>query len=288
MTTFRTALITGGASGIGRALAVQLAEERTRVVAADRDEAALARLAREANQRGLPIETATLDVTDREAFASVASRIDEAHDGLDLLINNAGIGIAGELRDMQPDDWRRVVEVNFFGVVHGVDAAYPHMIRRRRGHIVNVSSLAGLIPLPGESIYVASKHAVVGLTRTLEAEARGYGVDVTLVCPGVVDTPIYDTSPVVGFDKEASLALWPDGVSPDACAREILSGLQRRRRTIIVTPMARALAAVQRASPRLFQRAAALYMSRLRRTRSGATDPEADLHQGRPSARHGH
>jgi len=265
----QTALVTGGGSGIGRALVLALARRGMHVVAADRDLAALAETTRTAERGGLVVASVALDVTDRDGFATRVHEIADEWGGLDLLINNAGVGMAGEIRDMADEDWRRIMEVNLFGVVNGVDAAYPLMIQRGRGHIVNVSSLAGLIPLPGESIYVASKHAVVGLTRTLEAEARDHGVAVTLVCPGVVKTPIYDVSPVVGFDKEASLALWPEGISAEACAREIIAGLERGQRTVIVTRMARALALAQRVSPRLFQHAAALYMKRLRHTRTG-------------------
>lgn len=256
----RVAIVTGGASGIGLALAEQLQARSVHVIAADRDEGALASLPPS-------IEGRTLDVTDRASFAGLVQDVVREHGRLDYLFNNAGVGIAGELRDMEPGDWRRVVDVNLFGVIHGVDAAYPVMIEQGFGHLINVASLAGLIELPGESVYVASKHAVVGLTRTLRAEARQYGVDVCLVCPGVVNTPIYDTSPVVGFDKEASLALWPKGISAAHCAEQILEGIDRGRGTVVVTPMAQVLWRLHRLSPSLFSRAAGLYMSRLRTTR---------------------
>ncbi|MFK7992209.1 MAG: SDR family NAD(P)-dependent oxidoreductase [Sandaracinaceae bacterium] len=258
--SLRTAIITGGASGIGLALAVQLQARAVHVIAVDRDEDALASLPSS-------IEGRALDVTDRDAFRALVGEVVEEHGRVDYLFNNAGVGIAGELRDMQPRDWRRVVEVNLFGVIHGVDAAYPVMIEQGFGCLVNVASLAGLIELPGESVYVASKHAVVGLTRTLRAEARHYGVDVCLVCPGVVNTPIYDTSPVVGFDKDASLALWPEGISAERCAELILQGLDRGRGTVVVTPMAQVLWRLHRLSPSIFSRAAGLYMARLRTTR---------------------
>jgi short-subunit dehydrogenase len=132
---------------------------------------------------------------------------------------------------------------------------------------VNVASVAGLVPLPGEAAYVASKYAVVGLSQTLRAEAAGLGVQVSTVCPGVVKTPIYDASPVVGFDKERVLALWPKGISADACAARILRGVRRNQAMIVITPTAQVLWRFNRWAPQIFGRAAQAYMRVLRRAR---------------------
>jgi NAD(P)-dependent dehydrogenase (short-subunit alcohol dehydrogenase family) len=263
-----SSFVTGAASGIGLALARALGARGHAVTLADRDAAALTRATEALCREGVDAHAEVLDVTDRDAVRVAIERCAARHGHLDFVFNNAGIGIGGELRDMQPEDWRRVMEVNFFGVVHGVDAAYPLMIRQGHGHIVNVASVAGLIPMPGESIYVASKHAVVGLTKSLRGEAAHYGVKVSLVCPGVVETPIYDTSPIVGFDKTKSLALWPKGISPEVCAAELLRGVDKNQAVIVVTPLARMLDRVQRLSPRLFLGITELYMGRLRKTRS--------------------
>lgn len=264
-----SSFVTGAASGIGLALVRALGARGHSVTLADRDAAGLNQATGALRSEGVDAHAEVLDVTDRDAVRAAIERCAARHGRLDFVFNNAGIGIGGELRDMQPDDWRRIMEVNFFGVVHGVDAAYPLMIRQGHGHIVNVASVAGLIPMPGESIYVASKHAVVGLTKTLRGEAAHYGVKVSLVCPGVVETPIYETSPVVGFDKAKSLALWPKGISPAACATEVLRGVDKNQAVIVVTPLARALDRMQRLSPRLFLGITQLYMGRLRKTRSG-------------------
>lgn len=253
----RVAFVTGGASGIGLALCRALAERGLRVFAADCDPVALASI------HAPGIEPLALDVTDRDAFARAVSGVVDAHGAIDLLVNNAGVGIGGELCDMRPDDWKRVFDVNVFGVVHGIDAAFPHMRRQGGGHIVNVSSVAGLVPLPAEGVYVASKHAVVGLTRVLELEAARYGVDVTLVCPGVVRTPIYETSPVVGYDKAGTLSLWPKGVAPEDCAADIVRAIEARRPELVVTRFARGLAFMHRTAPRAFARFARGYLARL-------------------------
>ena len=164
-----------------------------------------------------------VNVADAEAFQRVVESAVESWGRLDYLFNNAGIGIGGEARDFQLDEWKKVIDVNLYGVIHGVQAAYPIMIEQGSGHIVNVASIAGLVPFAGEISYTASKYAVVGLTHTLRAEAADLGGNVTLVCPGKIETPIYETSEVIGFDKEKALSLWPKGITPDernlSCAR---------------------------------------------------------------------
>lgn len=255
------AFVTGAASGIGRALAQQLADQGARVWLADRDPAV------QAAADAIGGHAIVLDVTDRAAVQHAIAACAQAEGRLDLVVNNAGVGIAAEVRDTAEPDWRRIIEVNLFGVIHGVDAAYPIMIKQGFGHIVNVASVAGLVPLPGEAAYVASKHAVVGLSRTLRAEAVGLGIKVSTVCPGVVKTPIYDASPVVGFDKERVLALWPKGISADSCAARILRGVRRNQAMIIITPTAQVLWRINRWAPRAFGRAAQVYMRVLRRAR---------------------
>src|SRR5207248_6593438 len=132
------------------------------------------------------------------------------HGRLDLMVNNAGIGIGGETRELLLAHWDRIIDVNLRGVVHGVHAAYPVMIEQGSGHIVNTASLAGLLPSPGATPYAMTKHAVVGLSLSLRGEAAAYGVRVTAVCPGVVETPILDKggpddlpkSPAAGRTRE--------------------------------------------------------------------------------------
>jgi NAD(P)-dependent dehydrogenase (short-subunit alcohol dehydrogenase family) len=112
------------------------------------------------------------------------------HGRLDYIFNNAGIGIGGEVRDYQLEDWNRVFDVNLRGVVHGIQAAYPIMLRQGYGHIVNTASMAGLMPAPSTISYATTKHAVVGLSTSLRIEAADAGVRVSVLCPGVIDTPI--------------------------------------------------------------------------------------------------
>jgi NADP-dependent 3-hydroxy acid dehydrogenase YdfG len=200
----RVVLVTGAASGIGRALSAALGQRGAWVVMSDVDPSALDAAA--AGIEGVG-DTVAMDVRDAGAFAAAVDAVTDRHGRLDILINNAGTAVVGEAQDLRAEHWRRVLDVNLGGVVNGVLAAYPGMVARRRGHIVNVASLAGLTPAPLFTAYAASKFAVVGLGQSLRAEAATYGVKVTTVCPGVVETPLLDKpSP----DDLAPLATAPD------------------------------------------------------------------------------
>jgi short-subunit dehydrogenase len=162
------------------------------------------------------------------------------------MFNNAGTCTMGMLEDLSLEDWHRIVNLNLFGVVHGVQAAYPVMIRQRSGHIVNVSSLAGLMPVPGSASYVATKFAVVGLSHALRLEAARHNVKVSVVCPASVETPIYDTSNFIGIDREKFKELVPGKpTSPESFARATLRALERNQSTV-VPGLAGVLSAVHR------------------------------------------
>jgi NADP-dependent 3-hydroxy acid dehydrogenase YdfG len=256
----KVVVVTGAASGIGAALCRSLADRGARVVGFDCDAAGLA----SSFGDDARIETATLDVCDADAFAALVADVVARHGRLDLLFNNAGIGLGGEVRDLQVSDWDPLLDVNVRGVINGIAAAYPVMLEQGCGHIVNTASLAGLVPLPGEAPYVASKYAVVGLSHVLRAEGRQLGVRCTVVCPGKVETPIYDTSPVLGVDRDRVLALWPKGVTPQRCAEVILQGVARNRGTVVVSAMAKALVVVHRISPAIVERASQRYLAKIR------------------------
>jgi NAD(P)-dependent dehydrogenase (short-subunit alcohol dehydrogenase family) len=184
-----TALVTGAASGIGRALSAALIARGSTVVLADRDAAAAERAAHQLGPRALP---AQVDVRDREAVRELVQRSDRDHGGLDLMVNNAGTGVGGAISTLTADHWRAQLEVNLYGVIHGIEAAYPLMRARGAGQICSTSSLSGLIPAPSLGPYTTSKFAVVGLSLALRAEAATYGVRVSVLCPGFVETPLLD------------------------------------------------------------------------------------------------
>jgi NAD(P)-dependent dehydrogenase (short-subunit alcohol dehydrogenase family) len=186
------AVITGGASGIGRALAEALAQRGAEVVLADRQIELAEQMAAKMRAAGGNATAMDLDVTDFAAVDRLVQQVRESRGRLDYFFNNAGIGIGGEVREYSIDDWNRVFAVNLHGVANGVQAAYPVMLRQGFGHIVNTASMAGLMPSPWTVSYAATKHAVVGLTTSLRIEAAPAGVRLSVMCPGVIRTPILE------------------------------------------------------------------------------------------------
>jgi NAD(P)-dependent dehydrogenase (short-subunit alcohol dehydrogenase family) len=182
------AIVTGGASGIGRALVEALARRGARVVMADLQFELAGEAAARIRENGGEADARELDVTDFPATKRLVEDTFQTLGRLDYVFNNAGIGIVGETRLYELEDWNRVLDINLRGVVHGVQAAYPIMLRQGFGHLVNTASLAGLFPYPLVVGYCATKHAVVGLSTSLRIEAAAAGVRVSVLCPGPVRT----------------------------------------------------------------------------------------------------
>ncbi|HUO47931.1 MAG TPA: SDR family oxidoreductase [Acidimicrobiales bacterium] len=255
--TGRVALVTGGASGIGRALGAALVRRGALVVLADVDDAAAKDTAQEI---GTGATSAGLDVRDAEAFAQLVAEVADEHGRLDLLFNNAGIGMGGEVAELTLAHWDRAIDVNLRGVVHGVAAAYPRMIRQGSGHIVNTASLAGLIPSPMLTPYAATKHAVVGLSTSLRGEAARHGVRVSAVCPGIIATPIWDKgnpddlgdTPSLRAGLEAAKSsILRRAYPPESLAEDVLDGVARNRPLILAPSHARTAWRIYRLAPRL-------------------------------------
>jgi NAD(P)-dependent dehydrogenase (short-subunit alcohol dehydrogenase family) len=192
-----------------------------------------------------------VDVTDADQVQRLVDETVQREGRLDLMFNNAGIALFADARDTTLADWNRIIDVNLRGVVHGVAAAYPVMVRQGSGHIVNTASVAGLVPTPSMIAYVASKHAVVGLSLTLRAEAARLGVRVTVVCPGLIETPIVQATKIVGPSRERLLAELPFKLhSSDRLADAVLLGITRNRAIVPFTSAARVSWWLHRLSPR--------------------------------------
>lgn len=185
-------LITGGASGIGAALARSLAQKGATLVLADLQFEEADALAASLRAQGAKATADALDVTDWPAVQRWIEGAFREHGRIDYLFNNAGIGVGGEALYYELEDWTRVLAVNLNGVIHGVQAVYPILCQQGFGHIVNTASMAGLLPSPNVLGYTTTKHAVVGLSLALRAEAEAHGVRVSVFCPGVINTPIID------------------------------------------------------------------------------------------------
>ncbi len=233
----QVAIVTGGASGIGRGIGQALANQGAQVVLADIDRELAEKAAEGMGGRA---QVARVDVTDAAAVQKLVDDTIAEHGRLDFMFNNAGIAIFGEVRDMSLDLWRRIVDINLNGVIHGVAAAYPRMIEQGFGHIINTSSGTGLIPSPIATAYSTTKHAVVGLSTSLRAEAVDLGVKVSVVCPGFIETPMKDSLTYLELNKKKMLDQLPiKFYSPEYCAKVVLRGIAKNKAIITVTPLAK-------------------------------------------------
>jgi NAD(P)-dependent dehydrogenase (short-subunit alcohol dehydrogenase family) len=252
----RTAIVTGGAAGIGRALCERLAEHGTRVVVADINGHGAEEVAALIRQRGAQAEAVQADVSDAAQVDTLIQGVAAEHGRLDFMFNNAAIAAVGELRDGNIEDFRRIVDVNLFGVVHGTMAAYRVMVRQGFGHIVNVSSMTGLMPTPIICAYSATKWAIVGFSTAVRVEAASLGVKVSVACPSLVQTDIGDRNIYWNVRKEDYLRWLPWKrwmLTPVQAADAILRGTVRNKE-IIVFPLSAAIGwRVYRICPAVFR-----------------------------------
>ncbi len=254
----RSALVTGAASGIGRATALACARRGASLVLCDVDEAGLADVEREIRALGRHVLSRRVDVgspTEMEAFAAEVHREREA---VDLLVNNAGLG--GLFLETSLEDWEWIARINLFGVIHGCHFFVPEMVRQGRGgHVVNVASAAAYAPLPAQSAYAATKFAIVGLSECLRAEFAPFGIGVTAVCPGFIDTPIVEHSRLRGVaadpeNRRRTLAFYRRrGYRPERVARNLLKAVQRGRTLAPISAEAWAMYYAVRAVPGVFR-----------------------------------
>jgi NAD(P)-dependent dehydrogenase (short-subunit alcohol dehydrogenase family) len=249
----KVAIVTGAASGIGKEISRALVARGATVVLADIHAENVAAAADELGRD--KTEPRVVDVTDAQAVADAVRDVVDRHGRLDFMFNNAGIAVFGNARDMTLDDWNRLVDINIRGVIHGVAAAYPLMTRQGFGHIVNTASAAGLAPTPGGTGYSMTKHAVVGLSTSLRVEASRYGVRVSAVCPGFIETPILQNAKLIDIDKEEAMRQLPFRFhSAVDLARAVLRGVERNQGIVVFTPFARFGWYFYRLSPALAQR----------------------------------
>ena len=292
MKTFggRVAAVTGAASGIGRALARDLAGRGAHLALADIDAAGLAETARRCQRPGLTITSQHLDVADRDAVYAWADQVVADHGRVNLIFNNAGVGLAASVEAMSYADFEWLMSINFWGVVYGTKAFLPHLKAAGEGHVVNLSSVFGLISVPGQAAYNAAKFGIRGFTDALrmELEMERCGVSCTTVHPGGVKTNIArnarldpglraggpaSVDPAAEFDKLAR-------TTPESAARQILLGVARDRRRVLVGTDAAVIDLVSRLPAALSQRAIVKGAARVA-TGSAAPAPAARRARGR-------
>ena len=271
----KVAFVTGGASGIGAALATKLVEKGAEVWIADRQVAAAEELAQRLSSVGGKARAIELDVRSYPSFERAVAEAVQECGRIDYLFNNAGIGVGGEVDSYTLDDWNDVFDVNLRGVVHGIQAVYPIMIRQHSGHIVNTASMAGLLTTVGQASYTAAKHAVVAISRTLRLEAERHGVQVSVLCPGVVRTPIL-TGGQYGRNAISDEELLKLGealrpMAPEVFAERALRAVFRGDAIIVLPVWWKTLWYLERLSPALSMRAAKVMLRRQREVVSTAS-----------------
>ncbi|WP_031484761.1 SDR family oxidoreductase [Streptomyces bicolor] len=261
-------LVTGAGSGIGRATAYAFAEAGARVVAVDRDAEAAVRTAEMSRLIGAPEAWAeTVDVSDEQAMEKLAEKVAGEYGVVDVLVNNAGIGLSGSFFDTTPEDWKKVLDVNLWGVIHGCRLFGRQMAERGQGgHIVNTASAAAYQPSKALPAYSTSKAAVLMLSECLRAELAGQGIGVTAICPGFVNTNITSTAHFAGVDaeeekrrqKKSAQLYGLRNYPPEKVADAILRAVVRGEAVVPVTPEARGAYLMSRFTPKTLRRIARL------------------------------
>jgi NAD(P)-dependent dehydrogenase (short-subunit alcohol dehydrogenase family) len=239
-----TAIITGGASGIGRALAEELSVRGSDVVLVDLQLALARKVADHIRNRGGKAIAVKADVADFIAVRRIMQETFNRTGRIDYIFNNAGINFVGTVEHYSIEDWHQMMETNLVGVINGIQAVYEIMMNQGFGHIINTASMAGLIPFPGLVAYTTTKHAIVGLSRSLRAEAASRGIRVSVVCPGFVRTAIlekggeygkklYDLSPEQEQLIQKMIKTCKP-LPPDLVARKVLDKVARNKSIIFL------------------------------------------------------
>lgn len=260
----KVAVITGAGSGIGRALALHLADRRARLALSDVDVEGLAETVRQVRERGAQVKSDRLDVTEREAVLAYADDVVAHFGAVNQVYNNAGIAYNGNVDRSEFKDIERVIDVDFWGVVNGTKAFLPHVIASGDGNIVNVSSLFGLIAVPGQSAYNAAKFAVRGFTEALRQEMliAKHPVTVTCVHPGGIKTAVGRNATVADGEDKQTFAdffdTWLALHSPEMAARTIVNGVVKGHARVVIGWEAKALDILARILGSSYQRVIAV------------------------------
>jgi NAD(P)-dependent dehydrogenase (short-subunit alcohol dehydrogenase family) len=242
----KVVVVTGAANGIGREMALAFARRGAVPVMADIDATGLQGVREELEALGATVYSQVVDVSVAAEVGDFCADIYGEMGRVDVLCNNAGVGLAGRLEDISLYDWEWIVGVNLWGVIHGCHFFYPRMIAQGAGgHIVNTASGAGLAPLPQMTAYCCTKYAVVGFSETLRAEAAQHGIGVSAICPGIVDTPITRSaklcSPTEGSTtqelQERLVRIYGRrGYTPDRVAAAVVKAVERNKGVVPVCP----------------------------------------------------
>jgi butyryl-CoA dehydrogenase len=260
----KVAAITGAGSGIGRALAVELAKRGASLALSDVDEVGLAETVSLCEGYGVKVSSLVLDVSDRDAMFEWADQVADEHGKVNLIFNNAGVALGAVVESMSIEDFEWLMSINFWGVVHGTQAFLPHLKASGDGHVINISSVFGLVSIPTQSAYNAAKFAVRGFTDALriELEIDDCGVSATTIHPGGIKTNIARSARI----DEATAALSPEiddtgdmfekiaMTKPSKAAKQILAAVEKNKRRALIGPDAKVFDLVSRLPAGFYQR----------------------------------
>jgi NAD(P)-dependent dehydrogenase (short-subunit alcohol dehydrogenase family) len=251
----KIAIVTGGGMGLGEALCQALSRQGAVVVVADINGNAAQEVACRIEQGAARAHAIQVDVSNREGMESLIETTVSRFGRIDYFFNNAAIFIGGDARDLSVDQWERMLSVNLHGVVYGTVYAYQLMVKQGHGHIVNIASISGLLPQPGNTPYTTCKHGIVGLSLGLRVEGADLGVKVSAACPGDMKTKIFENMVVVNMSRERvielsqrSSFLLPE-ISAENAAHTILRGVARNRALIVFPATIRLIWRLYRACP---------------------------------------
>lgn len=260
----RVAVVTGAASGIGRALSLALARRGADVALVDVNEAGAAAVAKQLEALGRKASVHAADVADRARMAELPDEVLAAHGRVSLLVNNAGVSVGGTFEEQSLADLDWIVGINFWGVVHGCKFFLPALRREPGAHIVNLSSMFGLLGVPGQSSYSATKFAVRGLSEALWTELREAGIGVTCVHPGGIRTEIVRSARMKEDVRERMAERFERmGMPPERAAEQILRAVERGRMRVVICPEARVSDWLKRLAPAGTQRLVARVVRRI-------------------------
>lgn len=267
--TGKTAIVTGAARGIGREIARQMADHGALVLVTDLPQAGIEEVAAQIAAVGGSAEARAVDVTRREDIQAAVDHVVSTHGQLDYIFNNAGVAIFGDFDVVTLEDWNRIIDVNLRGVAYGATIAYRQMVKQGHGHIVSTASVAGLVPVPLQAHYCATKHAVVGMSKTLAVEARDHGIAVTAFCPAFVETGMFDDNTlcgtIAGVDARKLVPIKP--LATDRAVNRLLDGVAAGKELVITPFYGRLAWWLERLSPAIATR---LHRLMLRETRRRA------------------
>lgn len=270
----RVAVVTGAASGIGRATALALAAEGCALALADVNMAGLEETAEQVRTLGRKVSVHQVDVSNKERMRSFADEVHAEHGAVHILVNNAGVTVTAPFEEHSLDDWEWIVGINFWGVVYGCKFFLPYLKQVDEAHIVNLSSMFGLIGVPTQTSYCATKFAVRGLSEALWVELKDFNIGVTSVHPGGVRTNIAKSARVAGGDDLKTRAIDVIdrfSVSPKRCARLIVDAIKKNKMRQLVTRETHLVDVAKRFSHVLPQR---LLLAGYRRTQPPPPKPE--------------